>query len=122
MFLTRRGQTLHTAISQLGVSSEYMRSKIRVCVEEMVAMEQRLAAKLHQLEGGDPSAPAPDLDEDTPSAPAEEGEETAPSAPALIQTFLTPECVVCLEQKVRLLVPAGCNDTWQIISTFVLSN
>jgi len=95
-------------LRELGVSSEYMRSKIRVCVEEMVAMEQRLAAKLHQLEGGDPSAPAPDLDEDTPSAPAEEGEETAPSAPALIQTFLTPECVVCLEQKsCVILLPCG---------------
>ena len=88
MFLTRRGQTLHTAISQLGVSSEYMRSKIRVCVEEMVAMEQRLAAKLHQLEGGDPSAPAPqrqrlwkphtDDDDDDSGAP---GRGAAPHGP-----------------------------------------
>ena len=83
-----------------------MRNKIKLCIDEFVAMEERMATKLNHLDNGSsvPSAPAPDLDEDAPSAPSlDNGDETspsAPSAPAMIQAFHTPECVICLEQKV----------------------
>ena len=87
---------------QLGISSEYMRNKIRVCIDEYVGMEERMQAKLDKMENGvhdsTPSAPASDLDHDIPSAP----EDDSPSAPAIIQTFHTPECVVCLERKVLM--------------------
>ena len=62
-------------------------------------MEDRLKNKLSNIENGSshPSAPSEHLDDDAPTAPAEDQE---PSAPALIQTFHSPECVVCLERKV----------------------
>ena len=93
---------------QLGISSEYMRNKIRVCIEEYVAMDERIGAKLNKINysngDGAPSAPASNLDDSNPSAPSlpTENDETSPppSAPAMIQTFHTPECVVCLERKV----------------------
>ena len=72
-------------------------------------MEERMAAKLNKLDNGSsaPSAPGLDLDEETPSAPSLDTEDdpspSAPSAPAMIQAFHTPECVVCLEQKVTVL-------------------
>lgn len=95
-------------LKQLGISSEYMRNKIRVCIDEYVGMEERMAAKLDKMENGvhdsRPSAPASDLDHDIPSAP----EDDSPSAPAIIQTFHTPECVVCLERKSSvILLPCG---------------
>ena len=64
-------------------------------------MEERMQAKLNKIDtnGEAPSAPAAGLDDDAPSAPVD---DLAPSAPALIQTFHTPECVVCMERKVRM--------------------
>lgn len=62
-----------------------------------------MAEKLNKLDNGSsvPSAPGLDLDEETPSAPSLDPEDDpSPSAPAMIQAFHTPECVVCLEQKV----------------------
>ena len=87
-----------------------MRNKIKLCIDEFVAMEERMAAKLNKLDNGSsaPSAPGLDLDEETPSAPSLDTEDdpssSAPSAPAMIQAFHTPECVVCLEKKVTSLV------------------
>ena len=68
-------------------------------IEEYSAMEDRLKNKLSNIENGasDPSAPSEHLDDEAPTAPAEDQE---PSAPAMIQTFHSPECVVCLERKV----------------------
>ena len=85
-----------------------MRNKIKLCIDEFVAMEERMAAKLNKLDNGSsaPSAPGLDLDEETPSAPSldtgDDSSPSAPSAPAMIQAFHTPECVVCLEQKVTV--------------------
>ena len=96
---------------QLGVSSEYMRNKIKVCIEEYVAMDERIGAKLNKINysngDGAPSAPASNLDDSNPSAPSlpapddPEDSSPTPSAPAMIQTFHTPECVICLERKVK---------------------
>ena len=116
---------VHLILFQLGISSEYMRNKIRVCIDEYVGMEERMQAKLNKMENGvngdsAPSAPSSDLDHDIPSAP----DDDSPSAPAIIQTFHTPECVVCLERKV-IMKPGGhwcvslcddcqeCNESWQ---------
>ena len=76
-----------------------MRRTIKAGIEEYSAMEDRLKNKLSNIENGSshPSAPSEHLDDDAPTAPAEDQE---PSAPALIQTFHSPECVVCLERKV----------------------
>ena len=89
-----------------------------------------MAAKLNKLDNGSsaPSAPGLDLDEETPSAPSLDTEDdpspSAPSAPAMIQAFHTPECVVCLEQKVsfkfifdELVQCQEDNDVWQLIMT-----
>lgn len=98
----------------IGITSEYMRNKIKLCIDEFVAMEERMAEKLNKLDNGSsvPSAPGLDLDEETPSAPSlvteDEPIPSAPSAPAMIQAFHTPECVVCLEQKsCVILLPCG---------------
>ena len=76
-----------------------MRRTIRAGIEEYSAMEDRLKNKLSSIENGssDPSAPSEHLDDEAPTAPVEDQE---PSAPAMIQTFHSPECVVCLERKV----------------------
>lgn len=103
-------------LRELGISSEYMRNKIRVCIEEYVAMDERIGAKLNKINysngDGAPSAPASNLDDSNPSAPSlpPENDETSPppSAPAMIQTFHTPECVVCLERKsCVIMLPCG---------------
>ena len=62
-------------------------------------MEDRLKNKLSNIENGSshPSAPSEHLDDEAPTAPSLDQE---PSAPAMIQTFHSPECVVCLERKV----------------------
>ncbi len=64
-------------------------------------MQERLNAKLSGIEGGGnqaPSAPPADM----PSAPPMEAAASgAPSAPpALVETFQSNECVVCMENKV----------------------
>ena len=81
-----------------------MRRTIRAGIEEYSAMEDRLKNKLSNIENGSshPSAPSEHLDDEAPTAPAEDQE---PSAPALIQTFHSPECVVCLERKVSKQSP-----------------
>ena len=65
-------------------------------------MEDRLRQKISKIdtETTSPSAPSEHLDDQAPSAPATLYDDTEPSAPALIQTFHSPECVVCLERKV----------------------
>merc|ERR1711963_1156759 len=61
-------------LRELGVSSEYMRNKIKVCIEEYVAMDERIGAKLTKINytngDGAPSAPASNLDDSNPSAPS----------------------------------------------------
>ena len=73
-------------------------------IEEYSAMEDRLKNKLSNIKNGssDPSAPSESLDDEAPTAPVDDQE---PSAPALIQTFHSPECVVCLERKVSKQAP-----------------
>ena len=68
-------------------------------IEEYSAMEDRLKNKLSNIENGSshPSAPSEHLDDEAPTAPSLDQE---PTAPAMIQTFHSPECVVCLERKV----------------------
>ena len=79
-----------------------MRNTIKAGIEEYVAMEDRLRQKISKIdtETTSPSAPSEHLDDEAPSAPATLYDDTEPSAPALIQTFHSPECVVCLERKV----------------------
>ena len=79
-----------------------MRNTIKAGIEEFVAMEDRLRQKISKIdtETTSPSAPSEHLDDEAPSAPATLYDDTEPSAPALIQTFHSPECVVCLERKV----------------------
>ena len=76
-----------------------MRRTIMAGIEEYSAMEDRLKNKLSNIENGSshPSAPSEHLDDEAPTAPSLDQE---PSAPAMIQTFHSPECVVCLERKV----------------------
>ena len=51
-----------------------MRNKIKVCIEEYVAMDERIGAKLTKINytngDGAPSAPASNLDDSNPSAPS----------------------------------------------------
>ena len=79
-----------------------MRNTIKAGIEEYVAMEDRLRQKISKIdtETTSPSAPSEHLDDEAPSAPATLYDDAEPSAPALIQTFHSPECVVCLERKV----------------------
>jgi len=71
-------------------------------------MEARIGEQLKNVDEDNfngvstPSAPSYNLDEDTPSAPSivDDDSDTQPSAPSMIQTFHTPECVICLERKV----------------------
>ena len=83
-----------------------MRNTIKVAIEEYSAMEDRLKEKISKIETGtsEPSAPSEHLDDEAPTAPSLSTDNPEPSAPALIQTFHSPECVVCLERKVRLLL------------------
>ena len=90
-----------------------MRNKIKIGIEEYVAMNERIGAKLNNIDhanNGVPSAPSSNLDEDTPTAPSMTEEpgngSLAPSAPTLVQTFQSPECVICLERKVNILYDA----------------
>lgn len=104
-------------LREMGISSEYMRNTIKVAIEEYSAMEDRLKEKISKIETGasEPSAPSEHLDDEAPTAPPLSSDSQEPSAPALIQTFHSPECVVCLERKsCIILLPCGhlccCND------------
>jgi len=105
-------------LKELGVTSEYIRNKIKICIEEYIAMDARIGAKLNKVdEDSDngvstPSAPSTNLDQDdeTPSAPSIDDDDSnpQPSAPSMIQTFHSPECVICLERKsCVILLPCG---------------
>ena len=94
-----------TEMLQLGMTSEYLRSRLRSAVEEGVAARSKLGGP----EGiATPSAPPPSLDESAPSAPAlDTTDPSAPSAPAaapVITAFHSPECVICLDKKVSLVL------------------
>ena len=111
----------------MGVHNTYLRQKILLCTEEVAQMEARLAKKLADIEGvgggcgggGDsseaPSAPPASLDPSAASAPPmeEKGKDfeaanATPSAPPtsdaapVVETFKSTECVVCMENKVRI--------------------
>ena len=93
-------------IFQLGVSSEYIRKKIKAGVDEYQEMGERMKARFSSIENGetaDPSAPPTETDEDVPSAPTlpNSDDDAHPSAPP-IETFQSAECVVCMERKVSL--------------------
>ena len=109
---------------QIGVHNTYLRQKILLCTEEVAQMEARLAKKLADIEGGGggggdssaaPSAPPASLDPSAASAPPmeEKGKDfeaanATPSAPPssaaapVVETFKSTECVVCMENKVRI--------------------
>merc|ERR1712106_208793 len=97
-------------LMELGVSSEYIRKKIKTSVDEYQEMGIKLKAKLSSIENGesaDPSAPPTEMDELAPTAPALPSEEGAASAP-LIETFQSAECVVCMERKCDIIfLPCG---------------
>jgi len=103
-------------LKELGVTSDYLRNKIKICIDEYIAMEARIGEQLKNVDEDNfngvstPSAPSYNLDEDTPSAPSivDDDSDTQPSAPSMIQTFHTPECVICLERKsCVILLPCG---------------
>lgn len=97
-------------LKELGVSSEYIRKKLKAGVDEYQAMGERMKARFSGIENGDstdPSAPPTEMDEDTPTAPALPSDEGAPSAPP-IETFQSAECVVCMERKCDIIfLPCG---------------
>jgi hypothetical protein len=94
------------------VHNTYLRQKILMCTEEVAQMEEKLAKKLADIEGGGaPSAPPSSQDPLAPTAPPAAAPEkfgdsaaapVAPSAPPaqVVDTFKSTECVVCMENKV----------------------
>jgi len=97
-------------LMELGVSSVYIRKKIKASVDEYLEMDKKLTGKLSSIENGepaDPSAPPTEMDELAPTAPALPSEEGAASAPP-IETFQSAECVVCMERKCDIIfLPCG---------------
>lgn len=97
------------AMKELGVRSEYSRSKILTGVEEYLSRQQ-IGLAAHQ-----PTAPVIDLDE--PSAPkceepSEHKDEGAAACPATVappvETFISAECVICLDRKCDIIfLPCG---------------
>ena len=76
---------------QYGVDSEYTRNQILDAIQEWLIAEG---------ESDKASAPAMDLDDEAPSAPSDDEPSAPAAAPAVIETFKTGECVVCMENKV----------------------
>lgn len=99
-------------LAELGVSSEYIRKKIKAGVDEYQEMGERMKARFSSIENGetaDPSAPPTETDEDVPSAPTLPNSDDGahPSAPP-IETFQSAECVVCMERKCDIIfLPCG---------------
>eukprot|EP00092_Neocalanus_flemingeri_P028569 GFUD01031025.1.p1 GENE.GFUD01031025.1~~GFUD01031025.1.p1 ORF type:complete len:761 (-),score=260.52 GFUD01031025.1:320-2602(-) len=97
-------------LKELGVSSEYIRKKIKAGVDEYHAMGERMKAKFSGIEKGlseSPSAPPTEMDELAPTAPTLPSTEDVPSAPP-IETFQSAECVVCMERKCDIIfLPCG---------------
>jgi len=99
-------------LAELGVSSEYIRKKIKAGVDEYQEMGERMKARFSSIENGetaDPSAPPTETDEDVPSAPTlpNSNDGAHPSAPP-IETFQSAECVVCMERKCDIIfLPCG---------------
>jgi len=99
-------------LAELGVSSEYIRKKIKAGVDEYQEMGERMKARFSSIENGetaDPSAPPTETDEDVPSAPTlpNSDDDAHPSAPP-IETFQSAECVVCMERKCDIIfLPCG---------------
>merc|ERR1712106_690868 len=95
---------------ELGVSSEYIRKKIKAAVEEYQAMGERMKARFSGIENGStgsPSAPPTEMDDLAPTAPTLPSAEGVPSAPP-IETFQSAECVVCMERKCDIIfLPCG---------------
>merc|ERR1711892_572582 len=85
-------------LMELGVSSEYIRKKIKASVDEYQEMGNKLKAKLSSIENGESA---------DPSAPPTEMDELAPTAPP-IETFQSAECVVCMERRCDIIfLPCG---------------
>lgn len=78
---------------QLGVHNAYLRQRIIECIQTTI-QSSKLAA------GGNPSAP---VATDLPSAPAM---DTPSAPPAPLETYQSNECVVCMENKVRVTIDA----------------
>jgi len=99
-------------LKELGVSSEYIRKKIKAGVDEYQEMGERMKARFSSIENGetaDPSAPPTEMDEDVATAPAlpSSDDNAHPSAPP-IETFQSAECVVCMERKCDIIfLPCG---------------
>ena len=101
----------------MGVHNTYLRQKILMCADEHAKAQERLSAQFGASDtgAGAPSAPpaaaaaAATGAREVPSAPpasklSEPAEPApAPSAPPPVETYQSTECVVCLENKVRLV-------------------
>jgi len=95
------------ALKEIGISSDYSRSKILTGVEEFLSKNNKNL----------PTAPVIDLDDSLPSAPLDEapcvgldstGACLVPSAPPPVETFISAECVICLERKCDIIfLPCG---------------
>jgi len=97
-------------LTELGLHNTYLRQKVLMCVKEYAEMQERLSAKLSEqggCGGGASVTPsAPSADEDQPSAPPANAEPSAP--PAVVETFKSTECCVCMERKCDIIfLPCG---------------
>jgi len=97
----------HAALQKLGVESEYLRNEIMTAVEALLAAESGTRS-------AEPSAPDQNLDDAAASAPPPDSDAlSVPSAPSahssqIIETFISGECVVCLERKSEIIfLPCG---------------
>merc|ERR1719312_2163825 len=85
---------------ELGVSSEYIRKKIKAAVDEYQEMGERMKARFSSIENGETADPS------APTLPSSD-EGAQPSAPP-IETFQSAECVVCMERKCDIIfLPCG---------------
>eukprot|EP00092_Neocalanus_flemingeri_P020326 GFUD01022018.1.p1 GENE.GFUD01022018.1~~GFUD01022018.1.p1 ORF type:complete len:727 (+),score=197.16 GFUD01022018.1:67-2247(+) len=93
-------------LKELGVSSEFIRKKIKAAVDEYLTNNLRTKV---EVTGNEYSSYAslPEMDNFTPNAPLLPNKEDCLPAPR-IETFQSVECVVCMERKCDIIfLPCG---------------